>query len=85
MNTKPHVGNLQTLTTEEALLVKFREFGQVEAVEIIRNQRTGQSIGFGFVEMSSRAEADLAINRLNSTVYGDRTMSVSMAQAKQSV
>ena len=82
MFKKLYVGNLPTSTTEKDLMVKFREFGLVETVEIIRNQRTGQSSGYGFVEMSSRAEADLAVNRLNFTQYGDRTLSVGIVRPK---
>ena len=82
MFKKLYVGNLPTSTTEKDLMVKFREFGRVETVEIIRNQRTGHSSGYGFVEMSSRAEADRAINKLNFTQYGDRTLSVGIVRPK---
>ena len=76
MFKKLYVGNLPTSTTEKDLMVKFREFGLVETVEIIRNQRTGQGSGCGFVDTSSRVEAYLAINKLDFTQYGDRTLSV---------
>ena len=82
MFKKLYVGNFPTVTTEKDLMDKFQEFGLVETVEIIRNQDTGQSSGCGFIEMSSRAEADLAINKLNFTQYGDRTLSVRLVRSK---
>ena len=60
-----YVGNLSREVTEDELLEAFEEFGQVESVKIITERGSGQSRGFGFVEMPAEAEAQSAIKGLN--------------------
>ncbi len=71
MGTKLHIDNLPSSATEEDLSDKFEQFGIVESVKIIRNERTGESRGLGLVSMASDAEATAANNGLNFTQYGD--------------
>jgi RNA recognition motif-containing protein len=72
-----YVGNLSYEVTEEDLK---QAFGQVETVKIIKDRWSGQPRGFGFVEMSDRAEAHSAINGLGGTIMGGRTLKVSEAR-----
>ncbi len=60
-----YVGNLPREVTEDDLLEAFEEFGQVESVKIITEKGSGESRGFGFVEMPAEAEAQSAIKGLN--------------------
>ncbi|MBW2324323.1 MAG: RNA-binding protein, partial [Deltaproteobacteria bacterium] len=60
-----YVGNLSYEVTDEDLRLAFESFGPVESATIIKDRYNGQSKGFGFVEMSSKAEAQSAIDGLN--------------------
>ncbi len=85
MGRKLYVGNLPFSATEESLGVKFSAHGRVESVKLITDRDTGQSKGFGFIEMSSDAEASAAIAGLNGTDFEGRTIKVneSKPQAKR--
>ena len=82
MGRKLYVGNLPFSATEEALEAKFSEHGKVESVKLITDRDTGQSKGFGFVEMGSEAEAKKAISGLNGVDYDGRAMNVNEARPK---
>ncbi len=86
MGRKLYVGNLPFSATEESLGAKFAAHGTVESVKLIADRDTGRSKGFGFVEMSSDAEANAAIAALNGTDFDGRTIKVNEAkpQAKRS-
>lgn len=86
MGRKLYVGNLPYSATEEGLTARFSEHGKVESAKLITDRGTGQSKGFGFVEMSRDAEAHAAIAALDGADYDDRPMKVSEAkpQAKRS-
>ena len=62
--------------TEENLRLAFEPFGQVESAVIIKDKYSGQSKGFGFVEMPSKAEGQSAIDVLNDTELKGRTLNV---------
>lgn len=78
-----YVGNLAYSVTEDELRSAFSEFGTVTSVKIITDRDTGQSKGFGFVEMSGDSEADAAIKALNDTALGGRNMKVNQARPRQ--
>jgi len=80
MGKKLYVGNLPFSATEHALTDTFGRYGTVQSVVIITDRNTGRSKGFGFVEMSTEAEAATAINKLNGTQYDGRAMNVNEAQ-----
>ena len=80
MSQKIYVGNLGFSITNEALSEKFAQYGTVSSAKVIMDRDTNQSKGFGFVEMSSTAEASKAINALNGTDFGGRQMNVSEAK-----
>ena len=75
-----YVGNLSYEVTEEDLQKAFEGFGQIESVKIIKDNYTGRSKGFGFVEMSNTAEAQSAINDLNDKELKGRTIKVNAAR-----
>ena len=77
-----YVGNLSYEVTEEELKEAFGAFGQVETVNIITDKYSGQSKGFGFVEMSAKAEGDAAIEGLNDTELKGRTLKVNEARPR---
>ena len=77
-----YVGNLSREVTEDELRQKFEAFGQVTSVNIIKDRYSGESRGFGFVEMATKSEAQAAINELNGTSLGDRTLSVNEARPR---
>ncbi|HEX6483738.1 MAG TPA: RNA-binding protein [Ktedonobacteraceae bacterium] len=78
-----YVGNLPYQTTGEDLLDLFQQIGQVTDATVITDRETGRSKGFGFVEMSNDQEAQSAIERLNGTFLGNRTITVNEARERQ--
>ena len=66
--------------TEQQLNDTFGAHGTVASARIITDKFTGQSRGFGFVEMSGDSEAQAAINALNGTQFGGRTLTVNEAR-----
>ncbi len=80
MGKKLYVGNLSFSTTEQILTDTFSQCGTVESAKIITDRDTGRSKGFGFVEMSSDAEATAAISKLNGTDHEGRAMTVNEAK-----
>ncbi len=80
MSTKLYVGNLSFSVSDQSLGDKFSECGTVQSVKIITDRETGRSKGFGFVEMSSAAEAAQSISRLNGTDLDGRAINVTEAK-----
>ncbi|HKU51330.1 MAG TPA: RNA-binding protein [Nitrospira sp.] len=83
MGSKLYVGGLPYSATEQQLNDTFGAHGTVASVKIIQDKFTGQSRGFGFVEMSSDAEAKAAITALNGTDMGGRTLTVNEAKPQE--
>ena len=79
---KIYVGNLSYEVTEEDLRLAFEKFGQVESATIIKDKYSGQSKGFGFVEMPSKAEGQSAIDGLNGKELKGRTLNVNEARPR---
>ena len=77
------MGNLPFGVSEEDLKKLFSEAGEVQSVKIIIDQYSGRSRGFGFVEMTSKAEAEKAISLLNGKTLMDRTLIVNAARPQQ--
>jgi len=80
MGRKLYVGNLPFSATEQVLSETFASCGTVDTVKIITDRDTGRSKGFGFVEMSTDAEAQEAINKLNGQDFEGRAMTVNEAK-----
>ncbi len=77
-----YVGNLSTEATEDDLRQAFEGFGQVTSVNIIKDKFSGESRGFGFVEMSSKEEAHAAISGLNGKQMHNRSLNVNEARPR---
>jgi RNA recognition motif-containing protein len=77
-----YVGNLSHGITEEELRQAFEAFGQVTSVKIITDKFSGESRGFGFVEMPAKAEAEEAINGLNGKDLKGRALNVNEARPR---
>lgn len=77
-----YVGNLSYEVTEDDLRKAFEEFGQVESVNIITDKYSGESKGFGFVEMRSKDEAQSAIEGLNGKEFKGRALKVNEARPR---
>jgi RNA recognition motif-containing protein len=86
MGKKLYVGNLPFSVTEQTLQTTFAQHGTVETAKLITDRDSGQSKGFGFVEMRTEAEASAAISQLNGTDLDGRPMKVNEAkpQARRS-
>lgn len=79
-----YVGNLPHQATEDDLRQAFEEFGQIESVNIIKDKFSGESRGFGFVEMPAKAEAEKAIEEMNGKDLMGRALNVNEARPKTS-
>jgi RNA recognition motif-containing protein len=79
MGRKLYVGNLSFSATEESLKEAFSKCGAVESVVIVTDRDTGQSKGFGFIEMASDQEAADAVGKMNNAGFEGRTLRVSIA------
>jgi len=82
MTTTLYVGNLPWSMNEEALIAWVSPYAQVKGARIITDRETGRSRGFGFVEIET-VDAAKAIEALNGSVLGARTVTVNEAQARQ--
>ncbi|MCP4610926.1 MAG: RNA-binding protein [Planctomycetes bacterium] len=77
-----YVGNLSHDANEDNLREAFEAFGQVESVNIIKDRFSGESRGFGFVEMPSKQEAEKAIEEMNGKDLVGRAVNVNEARPK---
>jgi len=82
MGRKLYVGNLPYSATDASLTETFSQHGTVDSANVIMDRDTGRSKGFGFVEMSTDAEAQTAIQELNDTTMGERQLKVNEAKPK---
>ena len=79
MASKLYVGGLSFSTTSESLQEYFAQCGTVESATVITDRLSGQSRGFGFVEMSTEAEAKGAISKLDGQSFEGRQLKVDLA------
>ena len=77
-----YVGNLSHEVTDDGLREAFEPFGQVESVNIIKDRFSGESRGFGFVEMPSKQEAEKAIEEMNGKDLMGRAVNVNEARPR---
>jgi len=81
---KLYVGNLSYKTSSSELEQLFSQFGTVASAEVIQDRETGRSRGFGFIEMSTDAEAQAAVTGLHDQEYMGRALTVNEARPKDS-
>ena len=82
MGSRVYVGNLPYTADNQQLADLFRVFGVVVDATVVMDRATGQSKGFGFVQMATDEEAQNAIASLNGTMLGNRTIRVNEAQER---
>ncbi len=83
MGSKIYVGGLPYSADDAQLSELFTPHGNVESVKVITDRFTGQSRGFGFVEMSTPTEAQAAIAALDGTELGGRKLTVNEARPQE--
>ena len=83
MGKKLYVGNLSYDVTDSSLQAMFSAFGTVDSAQVIMDREAGRSKGFGFVEMSSAAEADAAIAAMDGKDNGGRNLKVNEAKPRE--
>src|SRR5579875_2773758 len=83
MATKLYVGNLSYQTTTSDLSRVFGEFGTVASAQVMTDRETGQSRGFGFVEMSNEDEASRAIAGVNGKNVDGRPLTVNESRPRE--
>lgn len=83
MATKLYVGKLAYATTEETLKNLFAEYGNVVSAQLIMDRDSGQSKGFGFVEMENDTEAQAAIKELDGKEVDGRAIVVNVARPRE--
>ena len=83
MSAKLYVGNLSFSTSNEDLHELFSKVGTVESANVVEDRDTGRSRGFGFVEMSSKEEADNAIEQYNGKEIEGRSLTVNEAKPRE--
>ena len=77
-----YIGNLPYSASENDIRDKFAEYGAVASVTVIKDKFSGQSKGFGFVEMENNSDADQAIKALNDSPLDGRNIKVNQAKPK---
>ena len=82
-SSKLYVGGLPYSITEDRLEELFGEHGTVESARVITDKFTGRSRGFGFVELSTQEEAQVAIDKLNGTDLEGRSLTVNEAKPRE--
>lgn len=80
-----YVGNLDYAMTNEDLRLLFEPFGAVAMAEVQVKSRTGQSRGFGYVDMPNDHEADAAINALSGREHKERKLTVNESRPRRTV
>jgi len=83
MGKKLYIGNLSYDVSSSDLEALLTPHGTVQSAEVITDRSTGQSKGFGFVEMGSDAEAQAAITALNGQEQGGRALTVNEAKPRE--
>ena len=83
MSTKLYVGNLSFNTSSEQLETIFGEAGTVQSASVVEDRETGRSRGFGFVEMSTKEEAQAAITALDGKECDGRNLKVNEAKPRE--
>jgi len=77
-----YVGNLKYSVNDDTLRAMFSEFGDVASADVITDKFSGQSKGFGFVDMPNQSEAEDAIQALNETMQDGRKLTVNEARPR---
>ena len=77
------VGNLSREVSDEDLRAEFQAFGEIKSIQIIKDKFSGDSKGFGFIEMPKKEEAEAAIRALNGKQLGGKSIVVNEARPRE--
>ena len=80
---KIYIGQLPYTVTEDEIKEVFTEYGEIASLNLIMDKFSGQSKGFGFIDMPNNSEADQAIKGLNKTMYKGREIKVNQAEERR--
>jgi len=83
MEVKLYVGNLSKSTTQDELNVLFAQAGEVNATEVIKDRKSGESKGFAFITMSTQSEAEKAVSMFDAYSLSDHALKVSPAKPRE--
>ena len=78
-----YIGQLPYSVTEEELMEIFSEYGEIASLNLFKDRYSGQSKGFGFIDMPNNSEADKAIKALNKTMLKGREIKVNQAEERR--
>jgi len=78
-----YIGQLPYSITEEELREMFLQYGEVSSLNLVMDRYSGQSKGFGFIEMPNNSEADQAIKGLNKSMMKGREIKVNQAEERR--
>jgi len=78
-----YIGQLPYSVTEEELMEIFSEYGEIASLNLFKDKYSGQSKGFGFIDMPNNSEADKAIKGLNKTMLKGREIKVNQAEERR--
>jgi RNA recognition motif-containing protein len=78
-----YIGQLPYSMTEEELREMFLEYGEINSLNLIKDKFSGQSKGFGFIDMPNNSEADKAIKALNKSMLKGREIKVNQAEERR--
>jgi len=81
--TNIYVGNLDFATTEDQVRALFEPYGSIETVTLVKDRGTGNSLGFAFVEMTNKGQADTAMKALDRTILDERPLNINEAQPRR--
>jgi len=83
MEVKVCVRNLSKSTTQKELNALFQQAGDVTAVQVIKDRKSGESKGFAFITMSAQSEADKAVSMFNSYTLDDHLLKVDLVKSRE--
>jgi len=83
MTKKLYVGNISFNATEQDIRDLFSEYGEIESLKIITDKFTGQSRGFGFIELETEQDAQKVISALNGKEFMGKTLTVAEARPQR--
>src|SRR5258706_5388245 len=83
MSANLYIGSLAFQTTSQELQELFAQAGTVESASVVEDRMTGRSRGFAFVEMSTKEEANAAIEQFNGKELGGRALKVNEAKPRE--
>ncbi len=78
-----YIGQLPYTVTEDEIKQLFSEFGEIESLNLVKDRFSGQSKGFGFIDMPNNSEADKAIKALNKTMLNGREIKVNQVEQRK--